>query len=160
MTTQELKDIILEPDDYRGSIVYTQEYEHKTVTMMISVAPDEHCHVTSHAHNLPVSEEAEHLQGVDLYHFAVTDGTQIQLTIETPAGSTEAWYIVAPDEIVMQRSSIEMDTVCSDESVPFDYARTKEALDEALTYYADQIPDWLDETPSSDTAHDLHDFGR
>jgi hypothetical protein len=160
MTTQELINITQEPDDYRGTLVYRQEYGYKLVTMTISVARDEHSHVTSHAHNLPVSEEAEHLQGVDLYHSAVTDGTQIQLTIETPAASKEAWYTVSPDAIVAQPSVIEMDIVCSSESVPFDYAYTQAALDEALTHYADQIPHWLNETPRSSPAHDFRDFGR
>jgi hypothetical protein len=86
MTEYELTDIYQEEEDYRGGFVYTQEYGYKTVTMTISVAPNEQSHVISHAHILPVTKEAEHLQGVDLYHFAVTDGTQIQLTIETPAG--------------------------------------------------------------------------
>jgi hypothetical protein len=149
-----------EPDDYRGALVYTQEYGYKTVTMTVSVAPNEQSYVTSYAHNLPVSEEVEHLQGVDLYHFSATDGTQIQLTIETPADSKEAWYTIGSDAIVMHQSSIEMDIVHSDESVPFEYTHTQKALDDALTHYADQIPEWLNETPRSSSVHDLDDFGR
>jgi hypothetical protein len=149
-----------EPEDYRGSIVYTQEYEYKTVTMMVSVTPDEHSHVISHAHNLPLAEEVEHLQGVDLYYFPVADETQIQLIIDTSTGSKEAWYAVHPDTIVAQHSSIEMDIVRSDESVPFEYTHTQKALDDALTHYADQIPDWLNETLRSSPVHDLDDFGR
>src|SRR5437762_3222174 len=143
MTDHELTDIYQEPEDYRGSLVYTQEYGYKLVTMTVSVAPDEQSHVTSHAHHLPVSEEAEHLQAVDLYHFAVTDGTQIQLTLETPAGNREAWYTVHPDDIIAEPSPIELTLVRSDESVPFEYAYAQEAL----THSADQIPDWLDQTP-------------
>ncbi|MBA2395797.1 MAG: hypothetical protein H0V70_23975 [Ktedonobacteraceae bacterium] len=131
-----------ELEDYRGSIIYMQEHGHKMVTMIVNIAPDEQSTVTSHAYNLPFKEEVEHLQGVDLYHFAVTDGTQIQLTIETPVGSKEAWYTVHPDTIVAECSPIEMDIVRSDESVPFEYAYTQEALSEALTYYSDLIPDW------------------
>jgi hypothetical protein len=143
MTNQELTSIYQEPDDYRGALVYTQEYGYKTVTMTVSVAPDEQSHVTSHAHNLPVSEDVEHLQGVDLYHFAVTEGTQIQLTIEVSAGtdSKEAWYTVHPDGIVAEHSPIEMTLVRSDKSVPFEYAHAQKALDDALTQYADQIAD-------------------
>ena len=107
MTDHELTDIYQEPEDYRGSLVYTQEYGYKLVTMTVSVAPDEQSHVTSHAHHLPVSEEAEHLQAVDLYHFAVTDGTQIQLTLETPAGNKEAWYTVHPDDILAEPSPLD-----------------------------------------------------
>jgi gamma-glutamylcyclotransferase (GGCT)/AIG2-like uncharacterized protein YtfP len=160
MTDQELTDIYQEPEDYRGSLVYTQEYGYKLVTMTVSVAPDEQSRVITHAYELPVSEEAEHLQAVDLYHFAVTDGTQIQLTLETPAGNKEAWYTVRPDTIVAEHSLIDLDIVRSDESVPFEYAYTQEALDEALTHYADQIPDWLNESPRSSPISDLHDFGR
>jgi gamma-glutamylcyclotransferase (GGCT)/AIG2-like uncharacterized protein YtfP len=160
MTNQELTGIYQEPEDYRGALVYRQEYGYKLVTMTIGIAPDEQSHVTSYAHDLPVSEEAEHLQGIDLYSFSVTDGTRIQLTIETPTGSKEAWYTVYPDDIVAEPSPIEMDIVRSSESVPFDYAYTQEALDEALTHYADQIPHWLNETPRSSPAHDLRDFGR
>jgi hypothetical protein len=157
LISHELTEINQEPEDYRGSLVYTQEYGYKMVTMMISVTPDEQSNVTSHAYNLPVSEEAEHLQEVDLYHFAVTDGTQIQLTIETSAGSKEAWYTVHPDTIVAEHSPIEMDIVRSDESVPFEYAYTQEALNEALTHYSDQIPNWLDQTSTNSPIHDLLD---
>jgi hypothetical protein len=160
MTDHELTDIYQEEEDYRGGLVYTQEYGYKTVTMTISVAPDERSHVISHAYHLPVTEEAEHVQAVDLYHFAVTDGTQIQLTLETPAGNKEAWYTVCPDTIVAEHSPIDLDIVRSDDSIPFEYAYTQEALDEALTYYADQIPDWLNESPRNSPVRDLYDFGR
>lgn len=160
MTNQELTGTYQELEDYRGSIVYTQEYGYKAVTMTVSVAFDERSHVISYAHNLPLTEETEHLQGIDLYHFVVTDDTQIQLTIETPAGSKEAWYTVHPDSIIAERSSIKMDIVRSEESIPFEYAYTQEALDEALTHYADQIPDWLDQAPRNSPAYELSDFGR
>jgi hypothetical protein len=110
--------------------------------------------------NIYQEEEAEHLQSVDLYHFAVTDGTQIQLTLETPAGNKEAWYTVCPDTIVAEYSPLDMDIVRSDDSVSFEYASTQEALDEALTYYADQIPNWLSESPQDSPVHDLNDFGQ
>ena len=140
---QEPADVYQEPEDYRGGLVYRQEYGYKMVTMTVSVAPDEHSYVISYAHALPLAEEIEHLQGVDLYHFAVSDGTQIQLTIETPAGNKEAWYAVRPDAIVAEPSPIEVTLVRSEESVPYEYAHTQEALEEALTHYADQIPHWL-----------------
>ncbi len=160
MTNRELADITQEPDDYRGSIIYTQEYSYKTVTMTISIAPNEQSHVTSHAHNLLVTEEVEHLQGVDLYHFAVTDETQVQLTIETSEGKKEAWYMVHPDDIIAEPSPVEMTLVRSEESVPFEYAYTQDALDEALTHYADQIPHWLNVTPRNNSAYDLSDVER
>jgi hypothetical protein len=142
MTNHKLTKIYQDEEDDRGSLVYTQENGDKTVTMTISVASDEQSHVTSHAHNLPVTEEAEHLQGIDLYHFTVTDRTQIQLTIEAPTGTKEAWYTVRPDEIVAESFPIEITLVRSDERVPFEYTYTNEALHESLTPYADQILDW------------------
>jgi hypothetical protein len=152
MTTQEL-------GDYRGSLVYTQEYGYKTVIMTVSVAPDEHSHVTSYADTPPVLEEAEHFQAVDLYHFAVTDGTRIQLTLETLTGNNEAWYAVEPHALVAEPSPIEMDILRSDESVPFEYIYTQEALDRALTHYADRIPGWLNETLRPGPVH-RQDEGR
>jgi hypothetical protein len=143
MIYQETTDIYQEPEDYRGGLVYRQEYGYKMVTITVSVAPDEHSYVISYAHNLPLAEEIEHLQEVDLYHFAVTDGTRIQLTIETPIDNKEAWYTVRPDEIIAEPSSIELTLVRSEESLPYEYAHTPEALEEALTHYADQIPHWL-----------------
>ncbi len=159
MTTHEVTSTT-EPEEYRGSLVYTQEYGYKLVTMTVSVAPDEQSHVTSYAYNIPASEEAERLQGVDLYHFAVTDETQIQLTIDTPAGTKEGWYTVQPDTILAEPSPIDMDVIRSDDSIPFEYAYTQEALDEALSHYADNMPNWLNETPRSYPAYDLDDFGR
>jgi hypothetical protein len=160
MTTQNLAGIYQGLEDYRGALIYTQLSGYKTVTMTISVATDEQSHVTSHAYNLPVSEEAEHLSGVDCYHFAVTDGTRIQLTIEAPVGSKEAWYTVRSGDIIPDHSPMEIDIIRSEESVPVEYAYTQEAFDEVLTYYADQIPHWLNETPSNDPAYDLSDFRR
>jgi hypothetical protein len=129
-----------EPEDYRGTLIYTQEYGYKLVTIAISIAPDEQSYVTSLAHNLLLAEEAEHLPEGNLYHFAVTDGTLLQLAIETPAGSSEeAWYTIAPDEVIVHCSSFRLDIVCLGESAPFEYACTQEALNEASMHYADQI---------------------
>ena|SRR5579859_7665579 len=118
MTNHELTNIYQKSEDYRGGLVYRQERGYKMVTMTVSVTPDEQSHVTSYAYNLPVLEDVEHLQGVDLYYFAVADGTQIQLTIDTPTGKREAWYTVNPDAIVAQCSLIKMDIVRSSESIP------------------------------------------
>ncbi len=160
MISQGLTNITQEPEDYRGELVYTQEYGYKMVTMTVSVAPDEQSHVTTHIHDLPLSEDAERLQAVDLYSFSVTDGTRIQLTIETPTGNKEAWYSVERDNVVAERSSIEIDIVRSSESIPLDYAYVQEALGDALTHYADHMPDWSNETPRSSLAHDRDNFGR
>jgi hypothetical protein len=53
-----------------------------------------------------------------------------------------------------------MTLVRSSDSIPLGYAATQEALDDALTYYADQIPDWLNETTWSTLDYERDDFGR
>src|SRR5215467_2327832 len=95
-----------EPNDYRGALVYRQEDGYKMVTMTVSVGPNEQSHVTSHAYNLPVSEEVEHLQKTDVYSFPATDGTRIQLTIDTTKGTEEAWYSVNRDDVLADDSPL------------------------------------------------------
>ena len=80
---------IRKPESYRGALIYRQEDGYTLITMTVSVAPDEHSQVITYANNLPVREEAEHLLGVDLYHFAVTNSTWIQLTITSPMNVRE-----------------------------------------------------------------------
>ena len=76
MTNQELINMN-ETENYRGALIFSQEHGHKLVTMTISVSANEQSHVTSYAYDVPVQEEAERLVGVDLYHFAVTDGKRL-----------------------------------------------------------------------------------
>lgn len=47
--------------------------------------------------------------------------------------------MVSPNDIVAEPSPIEVTLVHSDDSVPFEYAYTQEALKEALAHYANQI---------------------
>ena len=86
---------------YRGALIYRQEYRYKLVTMMINLrTPDERSSVTSRVYDLDIPEEAEHLPAgsplaaIDLYHFPVTDGMEIKLTIRSQAGTDTACYIV------------------------------------------------------------------
>jgi hypothetical protein len=106
-------------ENYRGALVYRQEDGYAMVTMTVSVASDEHSQVTSHACNLPIPEDAEHLEGVDLYHFAVTDGTKIQLTITSPIGVAEAWYTIKRHTVLAVVSFLHMSIVRASESIPF-----------------------------------------
>jgi hypothetical protein len=80
---------------YRGALVYRQEDGYTLITITVSLHEQETSQVISHANNLPVLEEPEHLPGVDLYHFAVVDDTRIQLTITSPMGVAEVWYTVS-----------------------------------------------------------------
>jgi hypothetical protein len=80
--------------DYRGALVYRQEYGFKFITMTVSLRNlDEQSRVVSRAHDLDILEEAEHipsssplLTAVDVYRFPVTDGTKIELTISSQEG--------------------------------------------------------------------------
>jgi hypothetical protein len=163
MKNQERATTNQEPRDYRGALVYRQEDGYKMVTMTVSVRSNEQSQVTSHAYNLPVSEEAEHIQKVDVYHFPATDGTRIQLTIDSATASKEAWYTVNHNDIVADHSPISMSIVRSSESMTRDpEIYSQEALDRALSHYADKIPDWLNESPKSTLTpdHELDSFGR
>lgn len=103
--------------DYRGALVYGQEDGYTMVTLTISVLPYEHSHVISHAYGLPVSEEAEHLPGVDLYHFAVTYDTRIQLSITSPMGRAEAWYTINSHTVLALVSPLHLSIIHSSESI-------------------------------------------
>ncbi len=142
MKNYELTNIAQEPEDYRGTLIYTQEDGYKLVTMTISIAANEQSHITSIAEDIPVQEEAEHLTGVDLYHFAVTDGTCIQLLIDTPVGTQEAHYSVHHTTITLTSSHFWTDIFPSDD-VEIDPLTSQEILDDALSYYADLIRDSL-----------------
>ncbi len=142
MFTQELTNIT-EPEEYRGSLVYTQEYGYMLVTMTITVAAHEQSHVTSIAEDIAVQEDAERLIGIDLYHFTVTDGTRIQLTIDTPAGTQEAHYIVYHDTITLTSSHFWTDILPPSDNGEIDPFISQEILDDALSYYADLIRDSL-----------------
>lgn len=109
---------------YRGGFVYRQEYGYKLITMTISLhTPDKQSIVTTRAYGLDITEEAEHipsglpLAAVDLYHFAVTDGTKILLTIKSQAGEQQAHYTVQPNGIEENSPSLSLDLVRSSESV-------------------------------------------
>ncbi len=122
MTEYELMDIYQEPKDYRGALVYRQEYGYKLITMMVNLlAPDEQSFVVSHTYDLDVVEEAEHipsssLTDVDVYHFAVTDGTEIELTIRDRKVMYTARYAVVSTGIEEHSSFLWLDIVASSES--------------------------------------------
>ena len=77
---------------YRGALFYRQEYGYKLITMTIILyIPDEQSCVVSRVYDLDITEEAKYilatlpLAAVDVYHFPVTDGTDIKLTIRFEA---------------------------------------------------------------------------
>jgi hypothetical protein len=93
-------------EGYRGALVYRQEYEYTLITLMIDLlTPDERSSVSSHADDFDIPVEAEHLHtgsplaAVDLYHFPVTDGKEIELTIRNRAGEHKTRYPVAANGV-------------------------------------------------------------
>ncbi len=111
--------------DYRGSLVYRQEYGYKLITMSISIRTfGEQSRVISHAYDLDVEEEVEHFPSlspfftaVDVYHFPVTDGTNIELIISSHGGEHQARYTVHPTRVEEDSLYLWLDIVKSSESV-------------------------------------------
>jgi hypothetical protein len=91
-----------DPHYFRGGLVYRRESGQMVITMTINrLTPDESTSVTTHAHHLPLQEEAELLAGggptlvgVDLYHFSAPIGAHLQLTITTRTNTYQVWYAV------------------------------------------------------------------
>ena len=90
---------------YRGGFICRQEDGYKLITMIVNLlTPDEQSAVTTCDCGFTFAEEAKHiplgspLAAVDLYHFAVTDGTEIELTIRSPREEYQTHYIVSPTD--------------------------------------------------------------
>ena len=89
-----------DPQYYRGGLVYRRESGQLVITMAVNrLTPDESTSVTTHAHHLPLHEEAEQLAGggptlvgVDLYHFSAPAGARLQMTITARTNTYQAWY--------------------------------------------------------------------
>lgn len=98
---------------YRGALVYQQEDGYLWITITVSIALGETSQVITHAYNLPISEEAEHLPGLDVYHFAVSPGTLIQLAIVSETQTTDVWYSVTRNTVIACVSSLALDLIRS-----------------------------------------------
>ena len=101
----------------RGVLVYRQEDGYMMITITISVTPDEYCQVISHAFGLPIEEEAEHLPGLDVYHFVVSCGTKVELSVALPMGVEEVGYRVSRHTVLRVASSLYLSIVRSNGSV-------------------------------------------
>jgi hypothetical protein len=90
---------------YRGALVAQQKDGYKLITIIVGLlTPDEQSSVTTCDCGFTFTEEAKYiplgslLVAVDLYHFAVTDGTEIELTVRGPLGEYRARHIVCPTD--------------------------------------------------------------
>jgi hypothetical protein len=109
------------PETYRGALVYRQENGYTVITITVTLREHETSQVTTYDSHLPIAEEAEHLPNIDLYYFAATPGTRIQLLIASPTGTQEAWYSVTGEEVIAEKSPalpLCLDIVRSSESRP------------------------------------------
>jgi hypothetical protein len=88
---------------YRGRLIYTQEYGYKLVTMKVKLSTDERSEIIIHCHYLDIREEAEHHypfpphnpDAMDVYSFPVADENEITLTITSQDGDEhQAHYTV------------------------------------------------------------------
>ncbi|HEY4036501.1 MAG TPA: hypothetical protein VGL94_21300 [Ktedonobacteraceae bacterium] len=110
-------------EGYRGALVYQQEYGYKLITMMVSLlTPNERSTVTTCDCGFTFTEEAEHipsgplLAAVDFYHFAVTEGTEIELMMRSPWGEDHARYIVSATDIQEHSPFLWLDVIKSSQS--------------------------------------------
>jgi len=108
---------------YRGGFICRQKYGYKLITMMVSLlTPDEQSTVTTCDCGFTFTEEPEHIPSdspliaIDLYHFAVTDGTEIELTMRSPWGEYRARYIVCPTDIQAYSPFLWLDVVKSSQN--------------------------------------------
>ncbi len=88
---------------YRGRFLCRQKYGYKLITMVVNLlTPDEQSIVTTCDCGFTFAEEPEHIPSnspliaIDLYHFAVTDGTEIELMIKSSQGEYRACYTICP----------------------------------------------------------------
>jgi len=85
--------------------------------------PDEQSHVVTHAYDLDIREEAEHLPArpplaaVDVYHFPATDGTEITLTIKSQEQERQAHYTIHDTGVTEDSAFLRLDIIQSNESI-------------------------------------------
>jgi hypothetical protein len=84
--------------------------------------PDEQSRVVSRFGEIDFVEEAKQipaclpLTAIDVYHFVVTDGAEIELTIRSGEATSAARFTVMPTGIEEQISFLWLDIIASSES--------------------------------------------
>ncbi len=108
---------------YRGTLVYKQEFGYKLVTMLIDLCTcDERSSVITRLGNFDLEERAEHIPAsvpliaIDFYNFPATDGTEIELTIKSQGKEQTARFIVDANGIQKQPSFLWLDVLKAGES--------------------------------------------
>jgi hypothetical protein len=86
------------------------------------LVPNEQSSVTTCDCGFTFTEDAEHipsgplLAAVVFYHFAVTEGTEIELTMRSPWGEDHVRYIVSPTDIQEHSPFLWLDVIKSSQS--------------------------------------------
>ncbi len=114
---------------YRGGFICRQEYGYKLITMIVNLlTPEGQSIATTCDCGFTFTEEAKHiplgppLTAVDLYHFAVTDGTEIELIIQSPREEYQTYYIVSLTDTQEDAPFLWLDIITShssDETIRF-----------------------------------------
>src|SRR2546421_3326788 len=110
-------------EGYRGTLVYHQKYGYKLITMIVGLlTSNEQSSVTTCDCGFTFTEEAEHIPSgplraaVDLYHFAVTEEAEIELTMRSSWGEDHARYLVSPTDIQEHSPFLWLDVIKSSRS--------------------------------------------
>jgi hypothetical protein len=97
---------------YRGILIYRKEYGYSLLTLIVDLyTHDEQSCVTSSLGAIDLAEECNclpsclPLAAVDVYHFTVTEGTEITVTITGKAEEYQARYTVLSNGIEEHPSS-------------------------------------------------------
>jgi len=103
---------------YRGTLVYRQECGYKLVTMLVDLQTcDEQSCVITRLGDFDLEERAEHIPAsipliaIDFYNFPATDGTEIELTIQSQGKKQTARFIVDANGIQKQPSFLWLDVL-------------------------------------------------
>jgi hypothetical protein len=100
---------------YRGVLICREGYGYKILSLMIDLyTPDERSYVVNRLGEIGIVEDPEHLPSclplaaMEVYHFLVTDGTEITLTIKGRAGVRQAYYTIHSDRVEVHSSLLKV----------------------------------------------------
>ncbi len=128
MINQELQVNLNKQPLYRGMLIYRKEYGYSLLTLIVDLyTPTEQSSVTSNLGAIDLVEECNclpsclPLAAVDIYHFAVTEGTEITVTVTDRAEEHQARYTIHANGIEEHPSSLRLHVihVCASKRTAF-----------------------------------------
>ena len=118
MINQELQVNLNEQPLYRGMLIYRKEYGYSLLTLIVDLyTPTEQSSVTSSLGAIDLVEESDclpsclPLAAVDIYHFAVAEGTEITVTITNRVEEHQARYTIQANGIEEHPSSLRLHVI-------------------------------------------------